>query len=71
MPRSHPPSPRFATARRAARAAIGALALAPAWALAHGGHGLGEGAHWHGTDTLGFVLLAAAVAGGLWWSRRK
>ena len=44
-------------------------AVAPA--LAHEGHGLPSFAHWHATDTLGWI--AAAVAAGLaaWWIRRK
>lgn len=53
------------------RTVIAAVALLPTWALAHGGHGADGSAHWHATDTLGFVLLAIAVAGGLWWTRRK
>ncbi|HEU5295270.1 MAG TPA: hypothetical protein VFU71_10805 [Burkholderiaceae bacterium] len=39
-------------------------------ALAHDGHGL-SGAHWHATDTLGFVVLAAIVGVALWATRRK
>jgi len=46
-----------------------ALALSPL-ALAHEGHGLGTH-HWHATDTLGFVVLALAVALALWAIRRK
>ncbi|MBK6651736.1 MAG: hypothetical protein IPG42_19810 [Betaproteobacteria bacterium] len=30
-------------------------------AFAHEGHGLG-GAHWHATDTLGFVAAGVAIA---------
>ncbi len=36
---------------------------------AHDGHGL-FGAHWHATDTLGFVALALAVGAALWLSRK-
>ena len=35
-------------------------------ALAHEGHGLPGSAHWHATDTLGFVALAA-VAAAVWF----
>ena len=38
-------------------------------AWAHDGHGLG-GAHWHATDALGFVGVAALVALS-WWLGRK
>ena len=38
-------------------------------AHAHDGHGL-AGGHWHATDALGWVALAAAVALGVWISRR-
>jgi hypothetical protein len=27
--------------------------------------------HWHATDVLGFVLVAAIAAGAAWWIRRK
>ena len=48
----------------------GALtAGASASAMAHDGHGL-FGAHWHATDTLGFVALAIAVAAAIWLSRK-
>ena len=36
--------------------------------FAHDGHGLG-GAHWHSTDVLGFVAVAAVAA--LVWFKRK
>ena len=39
-------------------------------ALAHDGHGL-FGTHWHATDTLGFIGVAAAIAVALWWSSGK
>ncbi len=48
-----------------------AAALLPTLSLAHDGHGLGNGAHWHASDSAGFVLLAVAVAAGIWWTRRK
>jgi hypothetical protein len=37
-------------------------------AQAHEGHGL-SGAHWHATDSVGFV--AVAVAAAIWLIRRK
>ena len=48
-----------------------AVALLPTLALAHDGHGLGHGAHWHASDTLGFVLIAGVALAGIWWTRRK
>ena len=38
-------------------------------ALAHEGHGL-FGSHWHATDALGFVGVAAAVAVAIWLSKK-
>ena len=39
-------------------------------AFAHDGHGL-PGAHWHATDTLGLLLVAAlAVGAAAWWASR-
>ena len=40
------------------------LCTLPAWA--HEGHGLPGTAHWHGTDVLGFVAVAAGVAALTW-----
>ncbi|WP_374669511.1 hypothetical protein [Ramlibacter sp.] len=40
-------------------------------ALAHDGHGASAGGHWHATDTLGFVVLAVAVAAAIWLGRGK
>jgi hypothetical protein len=37
--------------------------------FAHDGHGL-LGAHWHATDTLGFVAVAAMIAVAIWFSRK-
>jgi hypothetical protein len=45
---------------------VGAVPLASA----HEGHGM-AGTHWHATDPLGFVVLAAVIAGALWVARRK
>ena len=39
-------------------------------ALAHEGHGLPGSAHWHATDTLGFVGLAV-VAVAVWYINKK
>ena len=47
-----------------------ALALLPAWASAHDGHGL-SGSHWHATDVWGLVALAAVLAAVVWHQRRK
>lgn len=39
-------------------------------ALAHEGHGLPGSAHWHATDTLGFVGLGA-VALAVWFINKR
>jgi hypothetical protein len=50
---------------------LGAIALAASpLAFAHSGHGL-QAHHWHATDALGFIVLAAAAAVVLWAIRRK
>ena len=49
----------------------GASALSTWSAMAHEGHGLPGAAHWHASDTLGFVLLAVVVAAAWWLMRRK
>ena len=46
--------------------AIGYVPLA----LAHEGHGQAW-PHGHATDTLGFIVLGAVVAGAFWAGRRK
>lgn len=43
------------------------LMTASASAWAHEGHGL-FGSHWHATDALGFVAVAAVVAVAVWLS---
>ncbi len=45
------------------------LASATLPALAHEGHGL-LGSHWHATDALGFVGVAALIGLALWMSRK-
>ena len=48
------------------------LAIAAAHAArAHEGHGLPGPSHWHASDVLGFVALAAIVAGIVWWRGKK
>jgi hypothetical protein len=44
------------------------LLLSAAGAGAHDGHGL-AGAHWHATDTSGFVFVALLAGLALWLSR--
>ena len=39
-------------------------------ASAHEGHGLPGSAHWHSTDTIGYLLLAA-IGATLWFTRKK
>ena len=51
--------------------ASAALSLLPVSLVhAHDGHGL-FGAHWHATDTLGFVLAAVAVGAVIWFGRGR
>ena len=38
-------------------------------AYAHDGHGL-LGAHWHATDTTGFIVVALLAALAIWFSRK-
>ncbi len=45
--------------------------LAATLAQAHPGHGLPGPSHWHATDVLGYVILAAAAGAVAWWLRRK
>jgi hypothetical protein len=45
--------------------------LVPLIAAAHAGHGLASTSHWHASDTLGLLLVAALSAGAWWFSRRK
>ena len=45
------------------------LALLATSAQAHDGHGL-PGVHWHATDVLGFIGLAAVVAAAIWLGRK-
>ena len=47
------------------------LLLAPTLAWAHTGHGLGDGGHWHPSDTWGYLALAAMVAMAVWGRRKK
>ena len=45
--------------------------LAVQTAHAHEGHGLPGISHWHSTDVLGFVVVAALSAGVIWFKGRK
>ena len=47
--------------------ALAGLLFTSGSALAHEGHGL-FGSHWHATDALGFVAVAAVVAVAVWLS---
>ena len=51
-----------------------AILLSGAWihggAFAHEGHGLPGSAHWHASDTLGFVGLAV-VAVAVWFLHKR
>ncbi len=44
-------------------------AALPAWA--HEGHGMPGFAHWHASDVLGFVAVAAVVAAVIWFKGGK
>jgi hypothetical protein len=46
------------------------LGLMTTVAHAHEGHGLPSASHWHSTDVIGYVL-AACIAGALWFTRKK
>jgi len=46
------------------------MALTAGTASAHDGHGP-IGTHLHASDAFGFVVLAVAVAAGLWWRGRR
>jgi hypothetical protein len=48
-----------------------AVTALPLVAFAHQGHGLPGAVHWHATDTLGLLLVAALAAGVVWLSRRR
>ena len=48
---------------------ISVFVLLPAWAVAHEGHGMEGGAHYHATDAWGF-LAALAVVAIMWWLGR-
>ena len=52
------------------RLACAATALLAGAAAAHEGHGL-AGAHWHASDTWGFIVVAALAALAIWLSRGK
>jgi len=54
---------------RALSTLIGA-ALMSSVAFAHDGHGL-SGAHWHATDSWGWLVLAVVVAAAVCLARRK
>ncbi|HEU4458636.1 MAG TPA: hypothetical protein VFR90_05895 [Methylibium sp.] len=49
-------------------AASAALAFT---ARAHEGHGLPGAAHWHASDSWGWIALAVIAAAALAWGRRK
>ncbi len=43
--------------------------MAASSSFAHDGHGVG-GSHWHASDTLGYLVLAAVAAASVWLNRR-
>ena len=49
--------------------AVYALGMVATAVFAHDGHGL-AGMHWHATDTLGFIAVAAMLAVAIWLSRK-
>ena len=60
--------PSIQPAIRSALVGLAATVLAST-GHAHEGHGM-FGAHWHATDTLGFLALAVGVAAAVWLSRK-
>ena len=48
---------------------VPALACTALASQAHDGHGL-HGSHWHASDALGFVVLAAMIGLAIWMSRK-
>jgi hypothetical protein len=46
-------------------------AMAHMPALAHEGHDMPGVSHWHSTDVVGFVALAALIACAIWMKGRK
>ncbi len=46
-----------------------ACSALPAWA--HEGHGMPGFAHWHASDVLGFVAVAAVIAAVIWFKGGK
>ncbi len=50
-------------------AAASTLLATSGVALAHGGHGLGDGLHWHATDVAGLVLVVVLTALAIYFSR--
>jgi hypothetical protein len=44
-------------------------AALPAWA--HEGHGMPGFAHWHASDVLGFVAIAAVIGAVIWFKGGK
>jgi hypothetical protein len=48
-----------------------AALLSTGAAHAHEGHGLPGISHWHSTDVLGFIAVAALVVGFIWFKGRK
>jgi hypothetical protein len=52
-------------------ATLAGLAAVVTSAQAHEGHGMPGALHWHATDSVGYVVLAAVVAAALWSTRRK
>ena len=47
------------------------LLLTAGAAHAHSGHGIPQAWHWHSTDTVGFVMVAALAAIAIWYSGKK
>ncbi|MBI3368697.1 MAG: hypothetical protein HY021_09735 [Burkholderiales bacterium] len=49
---------------------LAALLCCSASVLAHSGHGMPGEVHWHASDALVLLAVAAAIGLGLWLSRR-
>ncbi len=55
--------------RLLSRLSAGALACTASLAFAHEGHGIEGASHWHATDTVGLLVLAAVLGLVVWFTR--
>jgi hypothetical protein len=48
-----------------------AAALAAQTVLAHPGHGMGAGSHWHPGDTVGLLVVGVIASAACWFTRNR